>query len=123
MFERTEQEIAQESPRLHEFRETMRRLRRAEEEKRNRGEHYRMHFMFFDGRPWDENELTEEDANIYQKYTEGALTVDEFKKYRQQFQGSKENSRELFSEYLANLLQILQIENAKNFIKKRKNEP
>ena len=88
--------------RLQHFRDTIRGLKRVEEETLARGEHGTAHFHYV-----NPDKLTEEDAEIYQKYLDGQLTKEDFINYREQFALDKMGeSRGDFAAYLGNLLQI-----------------
>ncbi len=88
--------------RLQRFRQKMRELKRAEEETLAQGEHGSAHFQHV-----NPDELTEEDAKIYDAYTNGSLTTEEFERYREQFAFSKiGTSRIDYAAYIGNRLQV-----------------
>ncbi|MEK7636214.1 MAG: hypothetical protein AAB362_00810 [Patescibacteria group bacterium] len=87
---------------LKTFRDKMWELKRAEEENLLRTGHGPAHFQMV-----NPDELTDEDARLYEKYIGNALTKEEYKKHRNQFScASMEDSRHGFCAYVGNKLAV-----------------
>ena len=96
-FSKTEENVPES---LKTFRDTMWELKRAEEENLLHAGRGSAHFQSV-----NPNELTEEDAGVYEKYRSNTLTKEEYKKHREQFNSvSIEDSRHGFSAYIGNKL-------------------